>query len=310
MPTTRQQPEVPLSELPTFEPDGTATYEGQLIACVDDGPGGRAAARIAASLATGLGADLLLATVQPGGLRPPFDSDVNGSPVRDARAMLARAARDLDPPPELRIAFGEPAERLIALAAREHASLIVVARPARQPLTTALLGNVHMALAGAAPCPVVVVRPRAEPNPSGAIICGIDGSEPSVAAARVAAGLALRLGVRLSLVHVLDVPPINESTVSAGGYATWLRARRDRAVRMLQSAVGELRRPPEIELLVDHGVPGERLAEIAERESAQLVVAGSRGRSRAVATLLGSVGSSLTAWATRPCVIVPPTARS
>jgi tripeptide aminopeptidase len=48
------------------------------------------------------------------------------------------------PRPDLRIAFGEPAERLIALAAREDASLIVVSRPARQPLKAALLGYVHL----------------------------------------------------------------------------------------------------------------------------------------------------------------------
>jgi nucleotide-binding universal stress UspA family protein len=296
-------------ELPTFQPDGTATYEGRLIACVDDGPPGRAAARLTASLAVGPGSELLLATVRPSGLRPPLDHDVGRSEVRDARAMLAGAAGDLDPPPELRIAFGEPAERLIALAAREHASLIVVPRPARRPLKTALLGSVHLALAGAAPCPVVLVPPHAEPKPSGPIICGIDGSEPSLAAARVAADLARRLGVRLRLGHVLGVPPINESTVSADGYATWLHSRRERAVRMLQTAVGELRRPPELELLVDHGGLADRLAEIAEREAAQPVVTGSRGRSQAVATLLGSVGSRLATLTTRPCLIVPPTAR-
>jgi nucleotide-binding universal stress UspA family protein len=105
------------------------------------------------------------------------------------------------------------------------------------------------------------------------------------------------------------VPPINEPTVSAGRYATWLHSRRERAVRMLQSAVGALRQRPHIELLVDHGSPADRLAEIAEREGAQLVVTGSRGRSPAIATLLGSESSRLAALTTRPCLIVPPTAR-
>jgi nucleotide-binding universal stress UspA family protein len=184
MPTTaRQQPETPPFVLPSFEPDGTAARKRRLIACIDDGPGGHTAAdrgfaghRDGVRHAAGHGA----AWRAPA----PLDSDVNRSQVRDARAMLARAARDLNPPPDLRIAFGEPAERLIALAAREDAGAIVVPRPPGQPLKTALLGNVHLALAAAAPCPVLIVPPGAEPwDTTGEHLAGArahEGDEPQI----------------------------------------------------------------------------------------------------------------------------------
>jgi nucleotide-binding universal stress UspA family protein len=295
MPATREQPAVALPEPASSDADAG----GRLIACVDHGPGGRAAVRLADSLATRLKSELLLVTVRPAQFRPTIDSDVDRDLSRDARAVLACAAAELDRPAELRVAFGEPAERLLSLASRERASLIVVGRPPRQSLTTEPLGNVYLALAGTAPCPAVVVPAGAEQNPSGPIVCGFDGSEPSLRAARVAAELARRLGVRLSIVHVLTLLP------TAGGQPVRPHANEERAVRMLRRAA-QLPRPPEIDLIVDHGAPADRLAEIAERESAQLVVTAAGGNSTDAPMLLGPVTSRLAALSSTPCLIVPP----
>jgi nucleotide-binding universal stress UspA family protein len=283
-----------------------ADVNGPLIACVDDGPGGRATARLADSLATRLESELLLATVRPARLRPTIDGDIDRNLIRDAGAVLACAAAELDRPAELRVAFGEPAERLLALASRERASLIVVGRPARQSLTTAPLGNVYLALAGTAPCPAVVVPPGAEQNASGPIVCGFDGSEPSLRAARVAADLARRLGVRLTIVHVLAGLGISDSTAGAGGEQASAHANELSAIRMLRRAAAQLCRPPEIDLVVDHGAPADRLAQIAERESAQLLVTASGGSSGNAPTLLGPVTSRLAGVSRTPCPIVPP----
>ena len=305
MPATCDQPVLALPEPATLEP----AVDGRVIACVDDGPGGRAAARVADSLATRLGSELLLASVRPGGFRPTVDSYVDRSPVCDAGAVLACAAAELDRPAALHVAFGEPSDRLLALASRARASLIVVPRPARGSLMTAPLGNVYLALAGTAPCPVVVVAPGVEHDPSGPIVCGFDGTEPSLRAAHVAADLARRLGVRLSIVHVLRALPSDGPAVSARSQPVSPHAHVASAVRRLRGAARQLPRPPEIELVVDRGAPADRLAEIAEHESAQLVVTASGGSSGHAPTLLGSVTSRLAALSTAPCVIVPPPAR-
>jgi hypothetical protein len=64
----------------------------------------------------------------------------------------------------MRVAFGEPAERLIALAEREVCQLAVACAPGPAPPYAPLLGSAYLALAGAGPCPVVIV-------PSPAVTC-------------------------------------------------------------------------------------------------------------------------------------------
>jgi anti-anti-sigma factor len=56
---------------------------------------------------------------------------------------------------------------------------------------------------------------------------------------------------------------------------------------------------------VEYGTAAERLAAVAERERASLLITGSRGRGRSASALLGSVASRLAASVTRPLVIVP-----
>ena len=78
---------------------------------------------------------------------------------------------------------------------------------------------------------------------------------------------------------------------------------------MLQSVAAGLPGGEPAYLLVEHGRPAEHLADVAERESAQLLVAGARGRVERVEALLGSVASRLATTASQPLVIVPPHAR-
>lgn len=274
--------------------DAEPANDGPVIACIDDGPGGRATARIAGSLARRLDSRVLLTTVQQAAWRAPI-GPVTPAVLRHTRSLLARAARGLDQPAEMRAMFGEPAERLIWLAQREAAELIVIAYPDYSGGRMPVLGSVYLALAGAGPCPVVVVSPavRTMPAARGTIVCGLDGSAPSLTAARVAAGLAHRLDARLQLVHATSA----------------LTAAAPRASGDHGAAFGIRHTPTSV--LVEHGPPAERLADVAERQSAQLIVIGSRGRGPVASTLLGSVASELARTATRrPLVIVPPHARS
>jgi nucleotide-binding universal stress UspA family protein len=166
-----------------------------IVVCVAGASTDRAVSAIAGALARPLDAPLLLATVQQPSPGTASDDDVT--------ALLASVARELERPAELRVAMGEPAERLLALAEREAAELVVVAASRRPPAEALRLGNVHLALAGAAPCPVVVVPTGVTAlREDGPIVCGVDGSASSLAAAQVGADLAGRLGTRLLLVYV------------------------------------------------------------------------------------------------------------
>jgi nucleotide-binding universal stress UspA family protein len=139
----------------------------------------------------------------------------------------------------------------------------------------------------------------------GSIICGVDGSNESRAALRVAAQLSGQLGLRLVVAHVA------QAAVFAPAYG---------AMPMLEKPTGpEFRAGEELleELARDeglteatlrplYGLPAERLAELGDEEAAELIVVGSRGRGAFKAAFLGSVSTDLIGVARCPVVVVPP----
>jgi nucleotide-binding universal stress UspA family protein len=165
---------------------------GPVMACVGDCSVSRSVARIAEVLARRLGARVLLATVQ---------QPTRGL-MRHDESWSTAAASGSRRPATACVTVGEPSERLLALAARERAQLVVVGAPPSAPGETPLLGNVYLALAGAAPCPVVVVPAGVAGIPTdGPVVCGVDDSPSSRAAAELAAHLARRLESHLLLVR-------------------------------------------------------------------------------------------------------------
>ena len=121
------------------------------------------------------------------------------------------------------------------------------------------------------------------------IVCAVDDSEAAVGVLDIARGLADALGARLLAVH-------------AGGTQLgwdWAGA----SVRARLTEAGEL---PEVRLV--QGSPAAIMEE-ADREGAELLVVGSRGRGPVRSGLLGSVSREITSQARCPVVIVPSGAR-
>jgi len=65
-----------------------------------------------------------------------------------------------------------------------------------------------------------------------------------------------------------------------------------------------------VETVIENGDPAGRIEAVAERDRADLIVVGSRGRGPLRAALLGSTSRTLAARACRPVVIVGPAALS
>jgi nucleotide-binding universal stress UspA family protein len=147
---------------------------------------------------------------------------------------------------------------------------------------------------------------------NGSIVCGLDGSADSQAALEVASGLATRLGSRLVLAHVAHVAHIPYAAAyPLGGPAGPAALMTERAEEVeegerLLEEVAVAAGLPDAARRVEVGEPAERLAEIAEREGADLIVVGSRGRGAFRAAFLGSVSNSLVGVARCPVLIVPP----
>ena len=120
------------------------------------------------------------------------------------------------------------------------------------------------------------------------IVCGVDRSHHARAAARLARGLAERLGLGLELIHVVDPGPSRGS----GGTA---------AVRAVTEEHLDLRG---VGVVVETGVTSDVLAAASRR--AALLVVGSRGEGAMRPALLGSVSSKLTHDPPSAVVVVPP----
>src|SRR5262245_5475742 len=116
-----------------------------------------------------------------------------------------------------------------------------------------------------------------------AVVCGVDGSPPARAAARLGAALAGRLELGLVLVHALR---------DAG--------RRDAAAALLEDLRAELA-VPHARLRVDAGPVADRLA--AAADGAALLALGGGPASRA------RVRAALARCAPCPLAVVPPVPR-
>src|SRR5262249_47149960 len=145
-------------------------------------------------------------------------------------------------------------------------------------------------------------------KPAGAsIVCGVDGSDHSTAAVRLAGEVARRLGYRLVVVHALSDLKMYLSYPGARGTAPGPSTQPDTAERIAQEIVDAA-----VEAggegatgVVERGAPWDVLEAAAEREGGQLIVVAARGLSAAKAAVFGSVATKLASEGRYPLAILP-----
>lgn len=136
------------------------------------------------------------------------------------------------------------------------------------------------------------------------ILIAVDGSEAALKAGRMAADMALALGARLTLVHVMPrllLPP----DVYGLTLAEVEKEHRAYADALLDKAASELARPNlEIGRTVLYGSPAEAIAEEAAASDVGMVVVGSRGHGAVARVFLGSVSDRLVHISGKPVLVV------
>jgi nucleotide-binding universal stress UspA family protein len=136
------------------------------------------------------------------------------------------------------------------------------------------------------------------------ILVAVDGSDPSLKAARMAADIALRFGARLTLVHVVPkllLPP----DVYGLTIAEVEKEHRAYADRLLEHAVASLDEPGlAIDTGVLYGSPAEAIAEEGAVPDVGMIVVGSRGHGAVARMFLGSVSDRLMHISPKPVLVV------
>lgn len=192
---------------------------------------------------------------------------------------------------DVRIEFGAPHELITRVASDISADLIVIGAHQRQSLSAKILGSTADRVLRTSPVPILVVK-RQSIKPYKKVVVAIDFSPSSKAAAVAACKLAP--GVRLQLVHVIDIPPTFEEAMRQTGMLDadiekYLSARIARARDHFSTFVRKVRgigKPVTVEL---EGDPRRALVRLAQSDRVDLLALGSHGRGVVLQALLGSV---------------------
>ena len=208
--------------------------------------------------------------------------DLAGETRDELRRIIAAAPPAAECSPQLHVAAGAAVDVVAAMAHAQHADLIVVGSHGMSGAEKLVFGSTTEGLLRRSDVSVLVVPPEwTPPRPSGVdlagtgpVIAGVDMTEPSIAGARAACGLARLLGTAVEFVHVVP-----ELTVPARWHRHAAQALEDRVVearKELEAIVRRLACASPADWVVETGSVADRLASTAGRaaDRAPLLVLG------------------------------------
>lgn len=183
------------------------------------------------------------------------------------------------------------------------ADRIVVGTHGRTGLSR-LLGGVAERVARYAACPVMVHR---ESPAAGPVIAATDLSDPSVPALAEAADEAARRGAPLVVVHAIDLGEATMATAMLSPFAIGAplpASALDDARKLARDTIAQHleRLGTSAEVVVTDGPAPAVIVDLAETREAQLIVAGTRGRTGLSRIVLGSVAEKILRAA--PCSVL------
>lgn len=259
----------------------------RVVVGVDGSPAAAAALAWAAGEAGLRGAELVACTV----LGRPAARHGADAAAPPGRRSIEESTGGY--PVTVRRRYGDAGSELVT--ACTDADLLVLGAPRRGGLAGLAVGPVTRYCLAHAPCPVVAARPRPERTPSGpTVIVGIDGSDHSRQALRVAAGEARLRHAALDVVHAVwwDSIGTELSAPTTSQLVGWGRE----LVAAELTATGVEGTP---------AVVGGHAAEVLVRRSkdADLLVLGSRGHNVVAGVLLGSTSEHCLQHAHCPVMI-------
>jgi universal stress protein E len=207
------------------------------------------------------------------------------------------------------VRVGNPADAILAAAAKERADLIVMGTQGLGGLRKWLLGSttervLRRTLTPVLAVPPTVSDPDAAPRTLGPVLAATDFSDTSARALRWAADLAHEMSSPLLLVHVVEpiaVAPQWQPYVQDADQARVADARTelDKLAKQFAGSV-------ECESLVESGRPADAIALIADQRRAGVIVMGLASRQGPLGSRPGSIAYRILCLAKAPVLVVPP----
>lgn len=139
------------------------------------------------------------------------------------------------------------------------------------------------------------------------IVVGVDGSEPAGRAVEWCARYAALLDAEIIAVHAIDVPVMVTPMTSAVPLPQFTEIDRDeiREMAITKWCASLTKAGVPFRVVLTDNYAAIAIREIAEKEDADLVVTGRRGRGGFTELVLGSTTYALIHHLQRPLVIVP-----
>jgi nucleotide-binding universal stress UspA family protein len=209
------------------------------------------------------------------------------------------------------VVVGKPSAEILRVARERSCDLIVMSRRGGNGISRLLFGSTTQRVLRETSIPVLVTPPH-NPGRIGVedaahlierIVVPVDLSDATAHQARVAAGLAVALGLPLTMLHVLQPQrnPLAEGAHLGPGEAERL-AGADAALRRLLATVpGHV----QSDTVIAHGDPAEEAAQIVRDRQAGLVVMGLRA-SPIAGPRMGSVAYRLLCLCPAMVLALPP----
>jgi nucleotide-binding universal stress UspA family protein len=245
---------------------------------------------------------------------PPFMeplADVPRSRDELLQELKAFASPSLDPRVTTRFVLeeGDAVDEILGAAAELSADLIVMGTHGRRGFERWAIGSVAEAVLRKAPCPVLTVRvggPRPAPPsrpPFERILCAVDLARPSLEALRYSLALAEEADARLTLLHVLELPPDQALRRAGFDAPAYRRELAEDARECLQNAVPAAAREwCRVETIIAAGDAHEEILQAARSTDAHLIVLGVHGASALQLLLFGSTARRVVRDA--PCPVL------
>jgi nucleotide-binding universal stress UspA family protein len=208
--------------------------------------------------------------------------------VRVARQQIERDLLHDHPTVEVRVAEGEPAATIDAIARTEACDLIVTGVARDETFGRYLLGATVDRLVRRTPVPILIVKRRLKPY--GEIVVATDFSEPSRHALNAAARFFPRCP--LTLFHAFEIP-FAGFLDKVGFREQFESVEKEASQRFLDGSdlPEELRRG--VKVLVEYGPPDAMIQSYIQDRNVGLTALGTHGRSAVFDILIGSTAKRI-----------------